>query len=190
MTGKKITGITILLLIILTTPALAASAGVSPASIKLNATQGESYTINFAAVNTGNDTTSYSIYARGNITNWTYFNTTKITLAGKKAYVTDAIITIPKDIPDGSYRGDIIIKSIPDSSTGGNKISVAVNLPVTLTVTRPGVEPWVFVLAIILIIIGSGVVLILITIKNKRKESISTPEKTEGELREDESLKD
>ncbi len=168
MTGKikgigtgTIIFLIIALMLMLTPPALAASAGVSPASIMLNATQGESYTINFAAVNTGDDTTDYSISARGNITNWTQFNITKITLAGKKAYPTDALITIPDDLPDGTYKGDIIIKSIPDSSVSGNKISVAVNLPITLIIERPGLGIELWMVALVIIISFSGLLAVL-----------------------------
>ncbi len=181
MIGKLITGITILLLtiIVTTSPALAASAGVSPANIILNGTQGETYTINFAAVNTGNDTTNYSIYARGNITNWAHLNITEVNLAGKEAFVMKALITIPTNLPDGTYKGDIIIKSIPDSAGGGNKVSVAVNLPVTITIknTKSIVMQQLYIPMIIILIILLCVVVFLI-----KKRTIEQPKDISGDL--------
>ncbi len=170
MTAKTIKiGTTIFLIIaLMTTPVLAASAGISPANIVLNATQGESYTIDFAAVNTGDDTTNYFIYARGNITNWTQFNITKVTLDGKKAYPTDALITIPEDLPDGTYKGDIIVKSIPDSSVSGNKISVAVNLPITLIIKRPNAGIGLLTLITIFLLIGITLSALFLKLRPKR----------------------
>ncbi len=149
---------TIIIFFLITTIASATSAGVSPTEIKFNGTLGETYQVNFTVVNTGNDTTDYEILSRGDITNWTTFDIQKVTLDGKNIFKTVAHITIPNDASLKTYRGDILIKSIPSDSIKTNKVSVVVNLPITIEIKETSSNVNIYIVILILIILLASII--------------------------------
>lgn len=146
----------IIILFLFTTIASATSAGVSPIEIKFNGTPGETYQVNFTIVNTGNNTTDYEVLSRGHILNWTIFDIQKVTLEGSNSFQTAAHITIPNNIDPRTYRGDILIKSIPSDSIKTNKVSVMVNLPITIEIkeTTSNINIYIIILVLIILIIS------------------------------------
>lgn len=145
----------IILLIALSSPhASALSAGVSPPNVTINnATSNGTYTVTFAVYNMGNETTDYSIASSGNISDWITLKTEKATVSGKKSYPTQAEIKIPDNIPDGTYRGNILIKTIPDAGTTGNKVSIGVNLPIEITVLNPDWTIYIMIASVIAVLL-------------------------------------
>ncbi len=152
---------TVVIFLLFTTIASATSAGVSPTEIKFNGTLGETYQVNFTVVNTGNDITDYEILSRGDITNWTTFDIQKVTLDGKNILQTVAYITIPNDADLKIYKGDILIKSIPSDAIKTNKVSVMVNLPVTIEIkeTSSNVNIYIIILILIILMLISSTIL-------------------------------
>jgi len=136
----------------------ALSAGVSPPNVTINnATSNGTYTVTFAVYNMGNETTDYSLTASGNISNWITLETEKATVSGKKSYPTQAEINIPDNIPDGTYSGNILIKTIPDAGTTGNKVSIGVNLPIEITVLNLNPDWTIYTIGLIIIILIMGI---------------------------------
>lgn len=132
--------ITILLFTLIVTLSInqvfAISAGVSPPKINIdNATPGNTYNISFTVYNQGNETTNYSIETKGNISNWTSIERAKVQVEGNSNLPTKGVIKLPVDVNEGSYKGNILIKSIPSSNVTGNKVSVGVSLPITINIT-------------------------------------------------------
>ena len=157
----------ILLVALSTVPHVSAlSAGVSPPNVTINnATSNGTYTVTFAVYNMGNETTDYSLTASGNISNWITLETEKATVSGKKSYPTQAEIKIPDNIPDGTYSGNILIKTIPDAGTTGNKVSIGVNLPIEITVLNLNPDWTIYIL------IGSIIIILIIGIWVIKKKS-------------------
>lgn len=115
----------------------AISAGVSPPKINIeNAIPDNIYNLTFTVYNMGNETTNYSIILKGNTSNWTYLDKSSVEVKGNSSYPIYGKVKIPKDIINGTYKGNIIIKSIPSDSITGNKVSVGVQLPITINVSR------------------------------------------------------
>ncbi len=131
--------IIITLLVILSTfifPTYAISAGISPEKISINDAHSEGYyNLTFVVYNTGNKTTNYSIKITGDMSNWIYLDKTNITVNANSNYPTKAVIKVPPNTNIGLYKSAIIIKSIPDSSTKGNAVSISIGLPITLNMS-------------------------------------------------------
>lgn len=136
---KKISILAILVIVLSITfinPTSATSAGVSPPKIIINNAQpGNDYNLTFAVYNMGNQTTDYSIEVDGNISNWTYIDAKKLTVGGNMNIPIKGVIRVPSNAAIGNYTGNILIKSIPNSSISGNKVSVGVNLPIIMNIT-------------------------------------------------------
>lgn len=182
MEHRKTTIITIILIFtLLSNSASATSAGISPPNITLNNAMAEkTYKVNFTIYNLGNESTDYSISSRGNITNWTHTSKNEVRLDGKKALPMTAEISIPSDTKDGIYSGNILVKSIPNESVIGNKVSVGVSLPITLIVSNPtkAIQPLtVGILLLLAIVFCYGILKTIKAMKSKER-------KQEGELNE------
>lgn len=168
---KKIPIILILFLVTFVPSSGAVSAGVSPPNITINnATPGGVYTVNFSVYNLGNESTDYSISSNGDVGNWTVLGEDNVNLGQKASYLMGAEITIPSDLADGVYKGNILIKSIPKSSVTNNKVSIGVNLPIVLNVVSPPQTYDITLVAVVFAIIGA-VVLILLK-RGKKHEQI------------------
>lgn len=138
MNLKPITLIlTILILAFFINPIQAISAGVSPPKITIeNVVPGNTYNITLTVYNMGNETTLYSAEPMGNISNWTFLDKTKVEVQGNGTYGITGVITVPSNANNESYTGNILIKSIPSGNVTGNKVSVGVNLPIRLNMTK------------------------------------------------------
>lgn len=159
---KIIQILAIILLIMI--PALATSVGISPENVNINLTQGQEYKISFIAVNSGNETTQYKITSDGDISPWIKFRATNVTMHKQEAVITSANVTIPTNLPDGIYKGNILLKSVLVQSTSGSSVSVQVNLPITIKVESNATPNIFIVVGILLIIIA-----IIIFVIYKRK---------------------
>lgn len=168
---KNVPLILILFLATFVPSSVAVSAGVSPPNITINdATPGGIYTVNFSVYNLGNESTEYSISSNGDVGNWTVLGQDNVNLKQKTSSLVGAKITVPSNIVDGVYKGNILIKSIPKSSVTNNKVSIGVNLPVVLNVVNPPQMYDITFVAVVFAIIGA-VVLILLK-RGKKHESI------------------
>jgi uncharacterized membrane protein len=111
----------------------------------LNALRGHEAVETITVLNSADEAAVYLLSAEGDIADWAEFYEvgdelferpiTKITAPPKSYFDATVKFKVPDDAPNGTYRGEIVVKTAPPEESGSEGASVAVRLKVGREVT-------------------------------------------------------
>lgn len=133
----------LLVLVAMIHPVSAIGIGVSPAEIDIyDGLKGYDYTKSITVFNTGPETTTFTLYATGDIKDWVSFgqnDLNTITINGQDRGSILITLSIPDDAANGNYSGAIVVQSIPEESDeDGSSSSMAIGASTSIKVEVTG----------------------------------------------------
>ncbi len=136
----------LILSIIVIPNAGAVGVGVVPANVSItDATRGGEYEQVINVYNTDTTTSTFRVYATGDIRSWISFydlqgnRLTEMTIPGKNRTKILMKFRIPEDAPTGSYKSMVYVESIPGkTATKGAAAQVGIQVPVEINLRVTG----------------------------------------------------